>query len=110
MVQASAGNIEASRPSLHSDLKDDGGDLYSTEPPPLDDIEIVSYNPSKRITSMIQQSFIKKQNAFGLFTPINESMNLTYGVSYQDDHHKMSGPIYTSKHMDRKRMSKNDLS
>ena len=59
---------------------------------------------------MIQQSFIKKQNAFGLFTPINESMNLTYGVSYQDDHHKMSGPIYTSKHMDKKKMSKNDLS
>lgn len=87
--------------------------MITMEPPPLDENEIQRYNNSKKITSMIQSSFIKRQNAYGKFKPISENMNMMHGVSYEDNSNiKMTGPSYDSKYAEdgRVRMSKNDLS
>lgn len=77
--------VQSSRKSMHSDIRDDGGDVLSVEPPPLDDAEITKFNPTKQITSMIAPSFLKRQHAHGHFKPISESLLMTHGVSYQDE-------------------------
>jgi hypothetical protein len=70
----------------------------SVEPPPLNEVEIMRYNPGKKITSMIEPSFISGQNFFGAFVPISDSLNITNGVSYQDSANiKMAGPAFKAK-------------
>lgn len=88
-----------------SNRSDDGEDMVSVEPPPLIENEIMRFNPSKKITSMIEPSFLSGQNYFGAFVPISESMNVTHGVSYADNaNNRIAGPAFKPK--DPKQMSK----
>ena len=94
--------------SNESDLMDDGPRVT---PPPLEKNEIERFHKDKKITSMIKQSFLKRQVVPGSYKPISESLNVQHGVSYMDENrNRLTGPSYASKNLSQIRMSKQELS